>query len=353
MILKVENGNFAYSKGANVLNDINFEVKSGELLAILGPNGVGKTTLLRALMGMLKWKSGKSYIDGEDIKSMSPKKLWSKMAYVPQAKSASSAYSAFETVLLGRSSKIGVFNAPRKIDYEICEEIMESLDIAKLKDKKCSNMSGGEFQMVLIARALASEPELLILDEPESNLDFKNQLVVLDAMTNLVHKKNMACIFNTHYPAHALQRADKSLILTRGGVSYFGNTASLVNEDMIRKAFGVNAVIGEIETEGNVMQNVIPLDINTNDASSSFDSNKRAIAGITIISSTNEMYSKVNNILHDYNNLLVGRMGLPYKKFGLYIINITLDGTVGEINDLSQKLGVLPDVNVKTVFAKI
>ena len=99
---------------------------------------VGKTTLLRSLMGMLKWQSGKSAIDGEDIRNMSAKNLWSKMAYVPRAKSASSAYSAFETVLLGRSSKIGVFNAPRKIDYEICEEIMDSLDIAKLKDKKCS-----------------------------------------------------------------------------------------------------------------------------------------------------------------------------------------------------------------------
>lgn len=353
MRLSVEHGTFAYNKKAIVLNDINFEVNSGELLAILGPNGVGKTTLLRSLMGMLKWQSGKSAIDGEDIRNMSAKNLWSKMAYVPQAKSASSAYTAMETVLLGRSSKIGLFNAPGKKDFEICEEVMDSLGISFLKDKKCSNMSGGEFQMVLIARALASEPEILVLDEPESNLDFKNQLVVLDAMSDLVHKKGMACIFNTHYPAHALQRADKSLILTKEGKSYFGNTASLVNEQMIREAFGVNAVIGEIETDETVMQNVIPLDLNIENAPEEKDINKRAIAGITIISTTNEVYGKVNDILHEYNSLLIGRMGLPYRQFGLYIINITLDGKVYEINDLSQKLSVLPDVSVKTVFAKI
>ena len=216
MNLTVQNGCFYYQKDTPIFQDIHFSVDSGEILAILGPNGAGKTTLLRCITGMLKWRSGQSLLDGQPIHAMPAKKLWRKMAYVPQARSAASAYTAFETVLLGRSSHLGVFASPGKEDLEKAREVMSLLGIEHLMEKRCSAISGGELQMVLIARALAAEPEVLILDEPESNLDFRNQLIVLDAMTKLA-QNGMTCIFNTHYPAHALQRSDKSLILSRGG----------------------------------------------------------------------------------------------------------------------------------------
>jgi iron complex transport system ATP-binding protein len=114
--------------------------------------------------------------------------------------------------------------------------------------------------MVLIARAMASEPEVLVLDEPESNLDFRNQLVVLDTISELA-SRGVACIFNTHYPAHALQRADRSLLLTKGGMSIYGPTKYVVSEDDIRSIFGVNAVIGDFEAEDSTVQSVIPVSI--------------------------------------------------------------------------------------------
>ena len=144
MKLSVENGSFYYKKNMPIFENINFEVKEGEILAILGPNGAGKTTMLRCITGMLKWKSGQSLLDGEPIHSMSPRKLWSRMAYVPQAKAASSAYTAFETVLLGRSGRLGAFATPGKADLEKAREVMELLGIGKLMDKKCSAISGGE-----------------------------------------------------------------------------------------------------------------------------------------------------------------------------------------------------------------
>ena len=260
MRLKVENGSFFYQKHVPIFENIDFEVKSGEILAILGPNGAGKTTMLRCITGMLKWKSGRSLLDEEDIASMASRKLWSKMAYVPQAKNVSSAYTALEMVLLGRSSHLNVFQAPKQSDVDKAMEVLTFLGIETLAYKKCSEVSGGELQMILIAKALASEPEVLILDEPESNLDFKNQLVVLDAMSNLA-ARGMACIFNTHYPAHALQRAQKSLILSKGGKYVFGDTLSVVTEENIRKAFGVDAVIGEIRVEGNMLKSVVPVSI--------------------------------------------------------------------------------------------
>lgn len=261
MNLTVQNGCFSYHRGKDpIFRDIHFSVGSGEVLAILGPNGAGKTTLLRCITGMLKWSRGESLLDGEPIRGMAPRKLWSRMAYVPQARAASSAYTAFETVLLGRSSRLGAFETPGHADVEKATEVMELLGISHLAQKPCSTISGGELQMVLIARALAAEPKVLILDEPESNLDFKNQLVVLDTMSSLA-AQGMTCIFNTHYPAHALQRADKALLLCRNGDYAFGPTAQVVTEAAIRRSFGVEAVIGSLETPTGTVQNVVPLRI--------------------------------------------------------------------------------------------
>ena len=261
MNLTVKNGCFSYNRGKEpIFQDINFSVGSGEILAILGPNGAGKTTLLRCITGMLKWSHGESLLDGEAIRRMPPRQLWSRMAYVPQARAASAAYTAFETVLLGRSSRLNAFETPGSRDVEKARQVMELLGISHLAQKKCSAISGGELQMVLIARALAAEPEVLILDEPESNLDFKNQLVVLDTMTKLA-RQGMTCVFNTHYPAHALQRADKALLLCRDGEYAFGPTEQVVTEAAIRRAFGVEAVIGSLETPTGTVQNVVPLRI--------------------------------------------------------------------------------------------
>ena len=309
MNLTVHHGSFFYQKDTPIFNDINFSVDSGEILAILGPNGAGKTTMLRCITGMLKWKSGESLLDGEPIHTMSAKKLWTKMAYVPQAKGTSSSYTAFESVLLGRSSNLNAFSTPKQKDLEKAREVMEQLGIAHLMDKKCSAISGGELQMVLIARALASEPQVLILDEPESNLDFRNQLIVLDTITRLANQ-GMTCIFNTHYPAHALQRSHKALILSRGGNYVFGSTASVVTEENIRKAFGVDAIIGEVETPENILRNVIPLTISSDHAADK-DPNRRSIATVTIIANSNNMADKINGLLHEYGELMVGRMGMP------------------------------------------
>ena len=260
MTLRIESGSFAYKGGPEILRDINMEASSGEIVAVLGPNGAGKTTLLRCMMGMLNWESGKSTLDGEDIRQIPASTLWRKMAYVPQARSAATSYTAFQTVLIGRSSRIGVFASPSDGDMQAAEDAMKRLGIESLADKPCHELSGGELQMVLIARAMAAEPEILVLDEPESNLDFKNQLIVLDAMSALA-AEGMACIFNTHYPAHALQRADKSLLLTRGGMSIYGPTRFVVSEDDIRSIFGVNAIIGDFGSEDAKVQSVVPVSI--------------------------------------------------------------------------------------------
>ena len=373
-LLRIENGSFAYRSGPQILKDINIDVEPGEILAVLGPNGAGKTTLLRCMMDMLHWQSGRSLLGGEDIRSIPASKLWRRMAYVPQARSAAVSYTAFQTVLLGRSSRIGAFSAPSAEDMKIAESVMERLGISHLADKACYAISGGELQMVLIARAMAAEPEILVLDEPESNLDFKNQLIVLDAMTALA-AEGVACIFNTHYPAHALQRAGKALMLSKDGESIFGDTTAVVTEENIRRAFGVEALIGEVETPHNIMKNVVAVGISEDSVAGTAGGGTDAaaaetavsgtgmaasekggrkdeaiLASVTVIMRSNERADLINSAFRDYNHLLIGRMGLPHRRSEKYIISVMLEGPAADIEALSHRLSLIPDISVKTTY---
>ncbi|MEG1427588.1 MAG: ABC transporter ATP-binding protein, partial [Oscillospiraceae bacterium] len=256
--LSIKNGCFSYKGERTLFHDVSFQTEPGDIIAILGPNGAGKTTLLRCLMGFLHLTQGESFLNGQEIRMIPQRELWRHLAYVPQAKNTVSAYTAEEMILLGRSSRFGVFSHPRESDLIKAQELMEKLGIEKLSSKKCSELSGGELQMILMARALAGEPQILILDEPESNLDFKNQLLILETMSHFA-AEGMSCIFNTHYPAHALQRANKALLLDGDGACIFGDARNVITEKNIEWAFGVEAVIREIEADGNIFQNVVPL----------------------------------------------------------------------------------------------
>ena len=232
MKLSVQNGCFSYRAGQPLLENISFEVESGDVLAILGPNGAGKTTLLKCMLNLLHWREGQTLLDGEDVGAMPVRALWQKVAYVPQAKQTSLFCTVEEMVLLGRSSRIGAFSAPSKEDFRQARAAIERLGLSHLFGRRCCELSGGEVQMVLIARALSSQPGVLVLDEPESNLDFKNQLLVLDTIEELA-KSGLTCIFNTHFPAHALRRANQALLLGRGGKSVCGKTCEVVSPSVV------------------------------------------------------------------------------------------------------------------------
>lgn len=351
MRLEIENGSFTYpGAGRQVLDKISCRVDSGEILAVLGPNGAGKTTLLRCALGLLRWQSGRTLLDGEELQCITHRRLWQRVAYVPQAAASRAPCTAGDMVLLGRSSRMGPFSSPSKRDREAAEAVMERLGIEKLRARRFSDMSGGERQMVLIARALAAEPQVLVLDEPESGLDFRNQLLVLDTMSALA-EDGMACIFNTHYPAHALRRAHRALMLSRGGAFRSGPTHEVVTEESIAEFFGVSAVIGGIETRGNVYRDVIPVDLR-GEKGTPRDKNARIVAAISVIMPDRRQAGRVNEIIHSVSPWIVGRMGMPYKQAGLYIINLVLDAPERELERITAQLNLLPGVSVKAAWAK-
>lgn len=249
MDFEVLNGTFGYNKKNIVLKDVCMKVKKGQILSILGPNGVGKTTFLKCMMGLMPWVSGNTLLNGENIKNIKPSNLWKSVAYVPQAKGVSFSYTLEEMIQFGRSSYIGTTKQPKKEDLKICEETMHLLKIYHLKDKLCNEVSGGELQMALIARALVAKPKILVLDEPESNLDFRNQLIILDTIKELSKKYDISCIFNTHYPTHALKISDVSLLIARNGNTYFGDTKDMITIEKMEEIFMVKVDICNVKKQ--------------------------------------------------------------------------------------------------------
>lgn len=250
MIFEVRNGTFAYPNGKTVLENINFRFGCQGIMSVLGRNGAGKTTLLRCMLGLQKWTFGETLINNINAEQLSYGKFWGSIGYVPQAKMPSFIYSVLDLVLLGRSAHLSLFARPGKKDRKIALEALENVGIAHLADKMCNQISGGEFQLALVARALAAKPKLLILDEPESNLDFKNQLRVLQVLKELSTVSGIGAIINTHFPAHALEISDSSLLLLPGRRSTYGLTKDVLTEANLSESFGVPVSIIPVDIEG-------------------------------------------------------------------------------------------------------
>ena len=261
MSIEVRAGTFSYHKDHPLLADISFSAEKGSTLAILGPNGVGKTTLIKCLLGFIPWKNGQTLLDGKDIRSMKGRALWQRISYVPQARRPVFSYAVRDMVLLGRSPYLGDFSMPGKEDIRIAEEAMELAGITHLSQKSCDRLSGGELQLVYIARALAARPEYLILDEPESGLDFRNQLVVLGLLERLRTEQKLSVILNTHYPEHALHVSDAALLLFGQGIYQFGRTGNILTAEHMRSLFGVDIAIWNEIINGRNYTAVIPLEI--------------------------------------------------------------------------------------------
>lgn len=253
MMLQVKEGSFAYTNGRAILKDITFTLREKEVMAIMGPNGVGKTTLLKCLMGILKWQTGYSVID-----KMESGVAKINVGYVPQAHQFAFPYSVLDMVVFGRAKYMSIFATPSREDYKIARNSLEEVGILNLSDKSCNRLSGGQLQMVLIARALAGEPRLLILDEPESHLDFYNQSTILQIIKKLSKEKNIACIMNTHYPNHAIQVADQVLLLNEHKY-VVGKPLEVLNKDNIKEYFGVDSAIVSAQIQGKELETFIIL----------------------------------------------------------------------------------------------
>ena len=240
MELAVSHGFFRYADDHPVLQDIDFSLDCSSILSILGRNGAGKTTLLKCLLGFERWNSGATLIDGVDIRNMATRTFWSRIGYVAQAKNTTLSFTVQDMVVLGRSVRLGAFAKPGKKDWQKVQESLELVGIAHLAQARCDQISGGQYQLALVARALAGDPQLLVLDEPESNLDYKNQLQVLKVLHQLKTELGIGAVINTHFPSHAIELSDSALIMMPDCKTIFGSAKKVINEENLAYVVAVS-----------------------------------------------------------------------------------------------------------------
>lgn len=221
-----------------VLSDVSFTLERGELLCLLGPNGGGKTTLFRTLLGLLPPHAGEIRMLRRPLSEWSRRELARHIGYVPQAHAGLFAFTVLDIVLMGRAAQVGRFASPSTQDREIAMRSLETLGIDALAHRTYTRISGGERQLVLIARALAQEPTILLLDEPTASLDFGNQIRVLEHLGHL-RERGIAILMSTHQPEHALRCADRTALIGNGGLLALGPTREVASSANLASLYGV------------------------------------------------------------------------------------------------------------------
>jgi iron complex transport system ATP-binding protein len=222
--------------GHAVGSGFELRLQPGQVLALLGPNGGGKTTLLKTLLGLLRPLGGQVELDGQPLHTLSAAARARRLAYVPQSHVGAFAFSVADLVLMGRTAHGSLFAAPSVHDRAVAQAAIERLGIAHLAARPATMISGGERQLALIARALAQEAQLMVLDEPTAALDFGNQGKVMREIRRLADE-GLGVLFTTHDPNHATRFADQALLIRRGVTLASGAVTDVLTQAMLERLY--------------------------------------------------------------------------------------------------------------------
>ncbi len=236
--------------GSDVVQGVSLSIAPGDIACLLGPNGSGKTTLFKAMLGLMPLRCGSVLLDGQDIRRWHRRDIAQKLGYIPQHHMRPFPFTVLDMVLMGRTSRIGACSSPGRADRRAAKEALAALHMRHLEKRIFTELSGGERQLVLIARALAQQPGILIMDEPTANLDFGNQLLVLDHVRELSHG-GLSVIMSTHLPNHAFLFGTQVLLLKKGRLLSAGTPEETVDKDTMRSLYNVDVEIVEMHLQDN------------------------------------------------------------------------------------------------------
>ena len=258
-LVQVEHATFCYGD-RTILRDLSFEVAPGEILCLLGPNGSGKTTLFRCLAGSLKLKSGTIRIAGADVTSLRPLALARLLGIVFQDHAAQFPFTVLDVVRMGRAPHLRFLATPSAADTKIAEAVIGRLGIAHLADRPYTSISGGERQLALIGRALCQEPQVLLLDEPTSNLDYRNNIIVVRTLRDLA-RSGLAIILTTHAPDQALLIGSQIALLRDGSFIAHGTAASELTSANLQRTFDMDIEVAtaHVPRLGRPVSVVVPI----------------------------------------------------------------------------------------------
>lgn len=257
-MIRIKNLGFAYDE-KKILDNVNLYAKAGEILCLLGPNGSGKTTLLKCLLGIHKQNSGEIAVHGHSINKYNYRQLAKKVSYVPQKQISSFPYSVLDMVVMGRTCHLNTFSSPKKADYDIAKTSLDFVSMTDFIDRPFTELSGGESQLVMIARALAQESQCIVLDEPTAHLDYRNELVILEAIKMLLNKGH-TIVMATHYPNHAYYFENHGLstnvaFLNKGRIQFMGRPSEVLTEKNLEAIYDIESKV----LEHNELKHVVPL----------------------------------------------------------------------------------------------
>ena len=256
-MIRIEHLSFAYGEN-RILKDVNLEADAGKLVALIGPNGAGKSTLFKCILRFLKDYEGRVLLDGQDMREMSRAQIAGRIAYIPQTTVPVFNYDVIDIVLMGMTGGLKLLETPKREHVKKAEGILEDLGIARLAHKGFGRISGGERQMVLLARAMAQDAGILIMDEPTANLDYGNQLRVMERVRGLA-RDGYTVIMSSHNPEHALLFADIAFVLQAGRVKAAGPSKEVLTEELMKELYDVDVQLMDIPSGDGSGRVFVPL----------------------------------------------------------------------------------------------
>ncbi|RPI79049.1 MAG: ABC transporter ATP-binding protein [Desulfobacteraceae bacterium] len=241
-LLDIREAGFSYDGKQTIFDRVTFSIKPGEIFCILGPNGIGKSTLLRCLGGLLTLQTGSITLQGQGIHAIGRKELGKQIGFIPQGHQPAFPYSVKEFVLMGRAPYIPIYAMPAEEDHRIAEQAIRSIGLVHLMEKSYTEISGGERQMALFARVLAQNPQLLLLDEPTSHLDLRNQLNTLTLIETLC-RQGLTAVLTTHLPDQALLLNATVAIMKDRTFMAVGPAREVITVENLKAAYGIDVQI--------------------------------------------------------------------------------------------------------------
>ncbi len=263
-LIQANQASFSYGSHA-VFKGLSFTLFPGQILCLLGPNGCGKTTLLDCILGLHRLQSGSIKINNRDSKAYKPGQIARLIAYVPQKHEPTFPYRVHQIVTMGRAAHLGLFESPSRADLNIAEAALNDMGIGYLKDRPYTRLSGGETQLVMIARALVQQAPLVIMDEPTAHLDFRYELKIMEVIKRLVKENGLSILMATHFPNHAFFFENAGLntgiaLLHKGEFLATGSPADVLTENNIETLYGIHADVITVKNgHGKTMKQIIPL----------------------------------------------------------------------------------------------
>lgn len=261
--LSIEHATFTYDGKTEIFSNLNCTIRTDEIFCILGPNGIGKSTLLKSILNLHPLKQGVIKLNGRDVRNYSAKELAQEIAYIPQSYQLTFPYRVLDMIMMGRTPHLSSgMNKPTHEDYDKVYEAVSSLGLEPLLYRSCTKLSGGQLQMVMLARAIAQGASFLMLDEPTSHLDFGKQMETLNMILKM-KQRGIGVLLTTHNPDHAFMVCDKVAIMNNGGFSSVGTPDEVISEESLQEIYHIKIRLSSfLEEPGRKL--CVPLRTNLN-----------------------------------------------------------------------------------------